>query len=515
MKSPGEDVHCPCLCPSFQDFQDLLSGFFKRGKSDEETDDGTSKNEDSNSEHIENAEIAIYDPSVPQTNDRRALYKALWSFQSRTEAELSFEAGDLFKVVEQSGEWWEVEKLDPQGRTEALGFVPSNYLAREQTVDEQPWFFGILNRLETQKLLLAPANGVGTFLVRRSEKDEVGSVLSVRVSEKEVKHYKVCENENGFYVDHNCTFHELGELVEHYKIHSLSSSVFLTQPCTRPEPKPQDLSHCTMDDWELPKEEFVLEDQLGSGFFADVYRGTWRGKVRVAIKILKNNDSLDHREFQLETQMLKKLRHRHLISLFAICTANVPYYIITEFMEKGNLLSFLQGQEGRSLDPQALTDMASQVADGMAYLEEHNSIHRDLAARNVLVGEEYICKVADFGLARVIKEPFYVSEDKKIPYKWSAPEAISHGRFSSKSDVWSFGILLYEIFTYGGSPYPSYRNYEVYQLITSGYRMPAPDECPSHIYEIMTKCWSGLAAERPDFSELRVLLENASNYWTK
>ncbi|KAL7828372.1 hypothetical protein SRHO_G00320060 [Serrasalmus rhombeus] len=423
MKRPGEDVRCPC--PSFQDFQNLLSGFFKRGKSDEETDSETSSNGNSNSERSERAEKALDTSPAPQTSDRGALYKALWAFQSRTGDELSFEAGDSFKVVEESGEWWRVEKLDPQGRTEALGFVPSTYLAREQAADERPWFFGLLNRLETQKLLLAPTNGVGTFLVRRSEKEEVGCVLSVRMSEKEVQHFKVYQNENGFYVVHNCTFRELGELVEHYKVHSLNSSIILTEPCTRPEPKPHDLSRCAMDNWELPKEEFVLEDQLGSGFFADVYRGTWKGKVTVAIKILKNNDSLDHREFQMETQVLKKLRHRHLISLFAICTASVPYYIITEFVEKGNLLDFLRGQEGRSLDLQALTDMASQVADGMAYLEEHNSIHRDPAARNFLVGEDYICKVADFGLARVIKEPFYLSEDKNIPYKWSAPEAIS------------------------------------------------------------------------------------------
>uniref|UniRef100_A0A673GCU5 Protein-tyrosine kinase 6-like n=1 Tax=Sinocyclocheilus rhinocerous TaxID=307959 RepID=A0A673GCU5_9TELE len=157
-----------------------------------------------------------------------------------------------------------------------------------------------------------------------------------------------------------------------------------------------------------------------------------------------------------------------------------------------------------------LIEMASQVADGMAYLEEQNSIHRDLAARNVLVGPNYICKVADFGLARIVKDPFYSSEDKTIPYKWCAPEAISHGRFSNKSDVWSFGVLLYEMFTYGGVPYPAFSNQEVYNMITSAYRMPSPPKCPSHIYDIMLMCWKDSAHERPDFNELRRLLENSS-----
>lgn len=142
----------------------------------------------------------------------------------------------------------------------------------------------------------------------------------------------------------------------------------------------------------------------------------------------------------------------------------------------------VSGDEGQNQDAASLIDMATQVTDGMSYLEEQKSIHRDLAARNVLVGEDYICKVADFGLARLVKvrwstgscvssvgwieftaledkmffvqEPFYISEEKKIPYKWSAPEAISHGKFSIKSDVWSFGVLLYEIMTYGSVPYP-------------------------------------------------------------
>ncbi|KAK1801306.1 hypothetical protein P4O66_022976, partial [Electrophorus voltai] len=251
-----------------------------------------------------------------------------------------------------------------------------------------------------------------------------------------------------------------------------------------------------MDDWELPKGEFVLEEQLGSGFVTDVYRGTWKGtwstlygpqrvpegdsgaeKAESApYDIITESATLQHHRrerhpttssqrsppFDIITEstpyyIITESAPYYIITESApyyIITESAPYYIITELTEKGNLLSFLRGQEGQSMDLQTLTYMANQVAEGMTYLDEQNSFHRDLAAQNVLMGEDNNCKVANFGLAWIIKERVYLSEDKNIPYKWSPPEAISHGRFSRKSDVWSFGLLLYEIFPYGGCPYP-------------------------------------------------------------
>ncbi|XP_058640674.1 protein-tyrosine kinase 6 isoform X2 [Onychostoma macrolepis] len=477
-----------CSCPGLGAFCERL---FRSSKTEVEKPANTSKLQTQNA------------PNPPSSEPAGEIYTALWPFQARADEELSFQEGEQFRICERQGDWWTAVKLDRNGTVIAKGVVPQTYLARRKTVKEQPWYFGTLNRFETQNLLLAPGNGVGAFLLRHSERDHIGCVLSVLISDREVKHIKVHQNQNvSFYLDQSQMFQSLENLVEHYKRNIMSCGICLTRPCARPEPKPQDLSHQTVDDWELPKEEFTLEEELGKGYFADVYRGKWKGMVNVAIKILKNNESLNHREFLMETQILKKLRHRHLITLFAICTSSTPFYIITELMEKG--------EEGHNLETQELIEMASQVADGMAYLEEQNSIHRDLAARNVLVGPNYICKVADFGLARIVKDPFYSSEDKRIPYKWCAPEAISHGRFSNKSDVWAFGVLLYEVFTYGGIPYPAFSNQEMYNMITSGYRMPSPPKCPSHIYDIMLMCWKDLAHERPDFNELKRLLENSS-----
>ncbi|KAJ8370708.1 hypothetical protein SKAU_G00107360 [Synaphobranchus kaupii] len=454
---------CPCL-------RTLCERLFGSSKGDgvENRDDNDGTGESSERDEGINA-VSNLQP-VEST-----IYTAMWAFEARADQELSFQEGDLFNIIDRSGDWWTARKVDRHGRMLATGVVPYNYLARGESVAAQPWYFGKMNRFEASNHLLAPENDEGAFLVRLSEKDD-GYVLSVKVDNK-VRHFKIHQDEEQFYMDKSENFTSLIDLVDHFKSYPLGTSVErLGSTCARKEPKPQDLSHSTVDEWELPKEQFTLGEQLGSGYFADVHRGKWKNRINVAIKVLKNNEAINHKEFQL--------------------------------MENGNLLNFLRGPEGGSLDLVCLMDMAAQVADGMAYLESQNSIHRDLAARNVLVGEDYICKVADFGLARVIKEPFYTSADRKIPFKWCAPEAISHGRFSSKSDVWSYGVLLYEIMTYGGVPYPAYSNHEVYNAITTGYRMPAPPKCPEYVYEIMLSCWRDAPEDRVSFNFLKYKLEN-------
>ncbi|ETN67641.1 proto-oncogene tyrosine-protein kinase src [Anopheles darlingi] len=155
--------------------------------------------------------------------------------------------------------------------------------------------------------------------------------------------------------------------------------------------------------------------------------------------------------------------------------------------------------------------MAAQIASGMAYLEAHNYLHRDLAARNVLVGDNNIIRIADFGLARLIKEDEYEARvGARFPIKWTAPEAANYSKFSVKSDVWSFGILLTELVTYGRTPYPGMTNAEVLTQVTRGYRIPQPQNCSTSLYKIMLKCWNKDPMRRPAFKTLQWQLEDFS-----
>ena len=281
------------------------------------------------------------------------------------------------------------------------------------------------------------------------------------------------------------------------------------------------------DVWEESRDNIECVEMIGSGNYGEVYRGIWRGKYEVAIKMVKfNAETVDKEElekkieeFRQELEIMKKLRHEKLVKLWCVCTKSEPVYLVTEYMCNGSLLKYLRDGEGKNLTLKEAIDMAAQIASGMKYLESWKCIHRDLAARNILVGERKIVKIADFGFAQMLdkNEKLELSQvDYKFPVRWTAPEVFiidpnTRTRiFTSKSDVWSFGILLYELITLGGLPYQGMSHIQVvHEVRDKKYRLPKPDGlCTDYFYYLMCKCWHEIPDERPTFSALYDLFNN-------
>jgi len=433
------------------------------------------------------------------------IFVALYDYDARTNEDLSFKKGEHLEILNDTqGDWWFARSK----ATKQEGYIPSNYVAKLKSIEAEPWYFGKIKRIEAEKKLLLAQNEHGAYLIRDSESRRNDYSLSVRDGDT-VKHYRIRQlDEGGFFIARRTTFRTLQELVEHYSRDSDGLCVNLRKPCVQVEkPVTEGLSHSTRDQWEIDRSSLKFVRKLGHGQFGEVWEGLWNNTTPVAIKSLKQG-TMDPRDFLTEAQIMKKLRHPKLIQLYAVCTLEEPIYIITELMKNGSLLEYLQGK-GRTLKPPQLIDMAAQIASGMAYLETQNYIHRDLAARNVLVGENNIVKIADFGLARLIKEDEYEARvGARFPIKWTAPEAANYSKFSIKSDVWSFGVLLTELVTYGRIPYPGMTNAEVLLQVEHGYRMQAPQGCPPQLYDIMVECWLKDPMKRPTFETLQWKLED-------
>ncbi|CAL9703530.1 unnamed protein product [Knipowitschia caucasica] len=429
---------------------------------------------------------------------------ALYDYEAIHDGDLGFKKGDRLIILEESGEWWKAKSVS----SGLEGFIPSNYVGKD-TLETEDWFFKGVSRKDAERQLLAPGNRVGSFMVRDSETTQGSYSLSVRDSDSKagdtVKHYKIRTLDNGgFYISPRITFSSLQELVTHYKKQGDGLCQALTTSCLSPKPeKPWE-----KDAWEIPRSSLKLERRLGAGQFGEVWMATYNKHTKVAVKTMKPG-TMSVEAFMMEANLMKSLQHDKLVRLNAVVTIEEPIYIITEYMEKGSLLDFLKSDEGNRVQLPKLIDFSAQIAEGMAYIEQRNYIHRDLRTANILVNNALVCKIADFGLARIIEDNEYTArEGAKFPIKWTAPEAINYGSFTIKSDVWSFGILLTEIISFGRTPYPGMTNPEVIRALEKGYRMQRLDSCPSELYEIMMECWKNKPEDRPTFDYLQSVLED-------
>jgi len=221
--------------------------------------------------------------------------------------------------------------------------------------------------------------------------------------------------------------------------------------------------------------DIEIKEVIGSGSFGEVYRGIWKGSQQVALKKLKV-DKMS--EFLQEASMLQKCSFPNVVTFIGLYQDKEVLYMVTEYMSGGALNTLLQN-EGGSLSVKTLVEMAKEAVSGVQNMSNMGLVHRDLAARNLLVHKEdgkYIVKVADFGLARHLTGNYYTSTTSMFPIKWSAPEVLKFEKFSAKSDVWSFGIVLWEIFEYGKDPYFEYSsNKDTVEAVLAGHRLSKPD----------------------------------------
>uniref|UniRef100_A0A8C7IR38 Fibroblast growth factor receptor n=2 Tax=Oncorhynchus kisutch TaxID=8019 RepID=A0A8C7IR38_ONCKI len=308
-----------------------------------------------------------------------------------------------------------------------------------------------------------------------------------------------------------------------------SSSMNSSTPLVRITTRRSSAGHDDpIPEYDLPEDPRTGTGPLGEGCFGQVVMAEALGidkdkpkeAVTVAVKMLKDDATeKDLSDLVSEMEMMKMIgKHKNIINLLGACTQDGPLYVIVEYASKGNLREYLRARRPPGMEysyditrcsDEQLTfkDLVSctyQVARGMEYLASQKCIHRDLAARNVLVTESNFMKIADFGLARDVHNIDYYKKttNGRLPVKWMAPEALFDRVYTHQSDVWSFGVLMWEIFTLGGSPYPGIPVEELFKLLKEGHRMDKPGNCTNELYMMMKDCWHAISSHRPTFKQL-------------
>lgn len=418
--------------------------------------------------------------------------------------------------------------------------------------EKMPWYHGKIPRHEGERRLYMGAQPDGKFLVR--EKEESGSYALSVIYGKTAYHYRIDQDKSGKYsMPEGTKFDTLWQLVEYLRMKSDGMVTVLREACVQGTtaekrtpvvpavrrhgngytPPPTALLKSTLstlpdtDDSESPyhnpnevkkftiqrKHLMIDEVELGSGNFGCVKRGvlqTEKGQIDVAIKVLKNeNEKLVKDEMMREAEIMYQLNNRYIVRMLGLCSGE-HLMLVMEMAGAGPLHKFLSANK-ETVSVENIVNLMHQVSMGMKYLEEKNFVHRDLAARNVLLVNQNFAKISDFGLSKALgaDDNYYKARTGgKWPLKWYAPECLNYHKFSSKSDVWSFGITMWEAFSYGGKPYKKMKGVEVTSFIESGGRMDCPAACPEPMYKLMKECWTYKHEERPDFKKVEAAIKS-------
>lgn len=379
----------------------------------------------------------------------------------------------------------------------------------EAKANNMPWFHGKISREMAEKLLNPRKDGL--FLVRESTNFPGDYTLCV-CFESRVEHYRIILQGDKITIDEEEYFENLNTLVEHYQEDADGLCTSLGCPFPREGtslPYTVDKTAFEQAGWTIKREDITLQETIGKGEFGDVRLGNYRGQ-KVAVKELIKDSSVATQNFLGEAKVMTSLQHENLVRLLGLVieesagSLRSKIFLVTEFMGKGSLLEYLRSRGRQYVTKKDQIGFAFDTCCGMAYLENRHVVHRDLAARNVLLSDEGKAKVADFGLASTDGATI---DSGKLPIKWTAPEALRHSQFSNKSDMWSFGILLWEIYSFGRVPYPRIPLGDVVKHVEKGYQMEAPEGCPAQVYTIMKDAWELEPEKRPTFASSRESLD--------
>ncbi|GAB0204651.1 BDNF/NT-3 growth factors receptor [Grus japonensis] len=277
----------------------------------------------------------------------------------------------------------------------------------------------------------------------------------------------------------------------------------------------------------IKRHNIVLKRELGEGAFGKVFLAECynlspeQDKILVAVKTLKDASDNARKDFHREAELLTNLQHEHIVKFYGVCVEGDPLIMVFEYMKHGDLNKFLRSHGPDAVlmaeanRPAELTQsqmlyIAQQIASGMVYLASQHFVHRDLATRNCLVGENLLVKIGDFGMSRDVYSTDYyrVGGHTMLPIRWMPPESIMYRKFTTESDVWSLGVVLWEIFTYGKQPWYQLSNNEVIECITQGRVLQRPRTCPKEVYDLMLGCWQREPHMRLNIKDIYSLLQN-------
>ncbi|XP_026178329.1 tyrosine-protein kinase Tec isoform X2 [Mastacembelus armatus] len=451
------------------------------------------------------------DDDLDDENEEQVVV-ALYHFPGMEPHDLTLVKGTEYVILEKCDVNW----YKARNKYGEEGYIPSNYVTEKKSGNlvQFVWYSKQVNRNKAEELL-RNEDKEGAFIVRDSS---TPGTYTVSVYSKSltgegaaaIKHYHIKEIQGSakqFYLAEKHLFSSIPELIEYHKHNAAGLVARLRYPVGKQDKSAPSTAGFSYEKWEINPSELTFMKELGSGQFGVVRLGKWRAQHKVAIKAMRQG-AMHEEDFIEEAKVMMRLSHPKLVQLYGVCSQQRPIYIVTEFMEHGCLLNFLRQRRGSfSLD--SLLSICLDVCEGMEHLEANGFIHRDLAARNCLVNENLVVKVSDFGMARYVLDNQYTSSSgAQFPVKWSPPEVFNFCKYSSKSDVWSYGVLMWEVLTEGRMPFEQHQNHQVVSLVTQGHRLYRPKKATFAIYDIMQLCWHERPEERPSFSQLCMMISN-------